>query len=121
MRQLVFIVEQPETLCSDIFDLFKLEECQVILVDNSSFALHLIKELKPDLVFCDFNTPNIDGTQMLKALNDDWATAKIPFVFLTESESHYPAMQLEATDYLTKPVNFPQVKQLISLQCQVLR
>ncbi len=120
MRQLVFIVAETETLCSNLFDLFKLEECQVIIVDNSSFALNFIKELKPDFIFCDFKTPDIDGTQIIKALREDKATAKIPFIFLMDSESHDSARQLGASDYLTKPINFLRLKQLMVHQYPVL-
>ncbi len=124
MQQLIFIAEQLETICSNIFDLLNLEGYQVILLDNSSFALRLVQELKPDLIFCDLSTPHVNGLSLLKALREDWTTAKIPFIFLmseTDSESRYQAMQLEANDYLNKPLNLKQLKQSIAHQGHLLR
>ncbi|MEW6493762.1 MAG: response regulator [Cyanobacteriota bacterium] len=124
MQQLVFIVEKVETICSNFLDLLSLKDFQVILVENSAFGLRLVKEIQPDFIFCDFNTSNINGYEILQKLREDWATGRIPFIALTsepDSESCRQAMQLGANDYLTKPISLNQLMKSINHQFDTLR
>ena len=124
MQQLVFIVERVETICSDLLDLLSLKDFQVIFIDNSDFGLRLVKEVQPDLIFCDFNTSQINGYEVLQGLREDWITARIPFIALTsdpDPDTHSQAMRLGANDYLAKPISLSQLMNFINNQPQVAR
>lgn len=122
MQQLIFIVEKVETICLNLLDLLNFKDFQVILVDDSTFGLRLIKEVQPDLIFCDLNTSKINGYEVLNELRNDLTTARIPFIALASEPdfgSRMKAMRLGANDYLTKPISFNQLLESINQQLSV--
>jgi two-component system LytT family response regulator len=65
-------------------------------------ALDLIVEHRPDLVFLDIQMPELDGFEVLAALDDDTLPA---FVFVTAFDDYaVRAFEVDAMDYLLKPV-----------------
>jgi len=64
-------------------------------------AIETIKEAEPDLLFLDIQMPEIDGFEVLKAIDD----GKIPAViFITAYDQHaLKAFEVHALDYLLKP------------------
>src|SRR5690242_7993905 len=71
--------------------------------DDGRAALDLIVELKPDLVFLDIQMPELDGFQVIAALDDDALPA---IVFVTAYDAYaIRAFEVDAIDYLLKPVN----------------
>ena len=70
-------------------------------------ALELVREHRPDLVLCDIAMPDMDGYDVVRALQADAATARLPVVFLTarhEFTERVRAFRLGVLDYLTKPI-----------------
>ncbi len=68
---------------------------------NGKDALEAIMEYKPDLVFLDIEMPDMNGFEVLKALNP----AEIPLVIFTTAFDQYAikAFEANALDYLLKP------------------
>ncbi|MBL7671309.1 MAG: response regulator [Bdellovibrionaceae bacterium] len=59
-----------------------------------------------DLVFCDWNMPNMTGIQLLGECKNDPNLANIPFVMVTSEADKgnvLEALQIGAADYLVKP------------------
>jgi DNA-binding NarL/FixJ family response regulator len=73
-------------------------------------GLAAIQRLKPDLVLCDISMPGTSGFDVLERLTATYPRhADIPLVFLTalaDRESVLRGRQLGADDYVTKPVDF---------------
>ena len=66
-------------------------------------ALEVInKGMKPDVIFLDINMPVIDGVDFYKSLKNP------PFVVFTTAYSEFAveAFDLQATDFLVKPISF---------------
>ena len=71
--------------------------------DDGRAALDLIVEQRPDLVFLDVQMPELDGFQVIAALDDDVLPA---IVFVTAYDAYaIRAFEVDAIDYLLKPVN----------------
>jgi len=71
--------------------------------DDGRAALDLIVEQRPDLVFLDIQMPELDGFQVIAALDDDVLPA---IVFVTAYDAYaIRAFEVDAIDYLLKPVN----------------
>ena len=71
--------------------------------DDGRTALDLIVEQRPDLVFLDIQMPELDGFQVIAALDDDVLPA---IVFVTAYDAYaIRAFEVDAIDYLLKPVN----------------
>ncbi|HEV8216101.1 MAG TPA: LytTR family DNA-binding domain-containing protein [Gemmatimonadaceae bacterium] len=71
--------------------------------DDGRAALDLIVEQRPELVFLDIQMPELDGFQVIAALDDDVLPA---IVFVTAYDAYaIRAFEVDAIDYLLKPVN----------------
>lgn len=76
---------------------------------NATQAIDLIEELKPDVIFCDIQMPGMNGFEMLKELE---AIPKV--VFITAYDEHaLKAFEINAIDYLLKPVDPERLKETI--------
>jgi two-component system, LytTR family, response regulator len=70
--------------------------------DDGAAALDVIVEAQPDLVFLDIQMPELDGFQVVSALDDDALPA---IVFVTAFDEYaIRAFEVDAIDYLLKPV-----------------
>ena len=71
--------------------------------DDGRAALDVIVDQRPDLVFLDIQMPELDGFQVIAALDDDALPA---IVFVTAYDAYaIRAFEVDAIDYLLKPVN----------------
>lgn len=78
-----------------------------LTLTESDKALRLIREEMPDIVLLDVMMPGVSGLDILRTMKHDRDLAHIPVVILTASpESHIKvqALELGATDFLSKPV-----------------
>lgn len=70
--------------------------------EDGRTALDLIAELRPDLVFLDIQMPELNGFEVISALEDE---AMPRFVFITAFDEYaVRAFEVDAMDYLLKPV-----------------
>ena len=71
-------------------------------------ALALLAQEKPDLLLLDVMMPHLPGFELLTALRSDPAMGMTPVIVLTAdgtSDTKRRALQLGATDFLSKPVD----------------
>ena len=67
---------------------------------NAIEAKEKINELKPDIIFCDINMPGKSGLELAEEIS-----GTVEVVFVTAYDEHaIKAFELQAFDYLTKPV-----------------
>lgn len=85
-----------------------LEDSYVIIeYDSGSAALAGLKDGRPDLILLDISLPEMDGTEVLRAIRADAALRLLPVIALT---AHAMAGDRERflaegfDDYLTKPI-----------------
>ena len=71
-------------------------------VSDGAAALDAIVERRPDLVFLDIQMPELDGFQVVSALDD----AVLPAIVFVTAYDEYAirAFEVDAIDYLLKPV-----------------
>ncbi len=71
---------------------------------------------RPDLILLDWNLPCRNGSEVLTELKGDERLKIIPVVVLTTSRSEQDALcayQLRANCYVTKPVDFDQLSNVV--------
>jgi two-component system LytT family response regulator len=91
---------------------------QIIATESKSKnAVHLIQDLQPDLVFLDVEMPHLNGFDLLKKLQP----ASFQTIFVT-AFSHYAidAIELQATGYLTKPINAEKLMAAVNIAAKHL-
>ncbi len=71
------------------------------------------RALHPDLITLDVIMPQQDGWSLLSRLKQDPALAKIPVVMLTILPDQELGYALGAADYLTKPIDRQQLRQVL--------
>ena len=91
----------------NITALLRFKAYEPIAAENGRLGLEMARWENPDLILCDVMMPELDGHEVLRALQADAKLAVIPFIFLTakgEKDDLRNGMNLGADDYLTKPV-----------------
>jgi PAS domain S-box-containing protein len=96
-----------------------LKEVTVVAAVQGSLGLELARAGSISMILLDIHLPDMSGEEVLRQLQLDDITARIPVVMLTadiSANSHHYA-QLGARDFVTKPVD---VNRLINLVNEVL-
>ena len=79
---------------------------EVTTAEDGQEGLELAQADPPDLIICDVEMPHMDGYGVVEVLQQNAATATIPFIFLTgrgDRVSMRQGMTLGADDYIAKP------------------
>jgi DNA-binding response OmpR family regulator len=88
----------------------------LIAYDAQVGVAAIIKRV-PDLVLCDVGLPSMSGFEILETVNGVTPRSnRIPFVFLTgwvDRDDELHGRSLGADDYLTKPIDFDILEQII--------
>jgi sigma-B regulation protein RsbU (phosphoserine phosphatase) len=93
---------------------------EVIVAEDGHQALELCETRPFDVVLLDVMMPGIDGLEVLRSLRERHPATELPVIMATardESDDVVQALGLGASDYVTKPLDFPVV--LARLRTQV--
>lgn len=98
------------------------------VANNGVQALDRALALRPDVCFLDIKMPGMTGLEVARALAEEWpdgpGTAPFPLlVFVTAYDQHaVQAFELQAVDYLLKPLSAPRLQSCCQrLQQQLAR
>jgi two-component system LytT family response regulator len=122
------IIADDEALSRDMLQT-QLEEIAPNLVSLTIVAMcttgretiGAVEELSPDLLFLDINMPDGDGMMVAKKL---FATsAQTPNIVFTTAHAEYAAdaFEVEAVDYLLKPIQSDRLKRAIERAIDIQR
>lgn len=77
---------------------------------NADEAIELVDKLKPQLMFLDIEMPEKNGFDLLEEL------IETPFVIFTTAYNEFAlkAFEVNALDYLLKPIEMPRLKEAIA-------
>ena len=102
----IFVVEDDEHIRTLVETLLKGAGYEIVCTGQPQEALEIARRERPDLVLCDIAMPVLDGYGVLRGLQSDPETARIPVVFLTahrEFSERVRAFRFGVVDYVTKP------------------
>lgn len=86
----------------------------VIQTNNGTQALPLVREHRPQLIFCDLVMPPLSGIKILKQIKMEFPHQKIIIMTgLHEESSAREAMDLGASEYLTKPISLDDLETVV--------
>ncbi|MEO8410746.1 MAG: HD domain-containing phosphohydrolase [Propionivibrio sp.] len=86
----------------------KLGDCEPVLFADASKGLLWCVENRPDLVIVDYMMPVLDGLQFIARFRAEPGCEETPVLMITANDGkdvRYEALQIGATDFLTKPVD----------------
>jgi two-component system response regulator HydG len=82
---------------------------------NGRDAIALLQARRADLVMVDLRMPDVGGLDVLRAIRDiDPRCQAVLMTGYASVETAVEAIKLGATDYLSKPLDFPRLEQLLA-------
>lgn len=115
-RYSVLLVDDEEDVIRIIMKKLDWESMGLVIIGhaaNGVEALEMAEELSPDIVMTDIKMPYMDGLTLCKKLKELSRTIRvIIFSGFDEFEYAKEAIKMEAAEYLLKPVNAVELKEV---------
>jgi DNA-binding response OmpR family regulator len=101
----ILVVEDHPTMRDAMRLVLEGEGFAIDEASDGDSALEMVRADPPDLVFLDLNIPGVSGTDVLRALKGDPATAAVSVIIVTATgeEGRERVIRLGADEYFTKP------------------
>jgi DNA-binding response OmpR family regulator/nitrogen-specific signal transduction histidine kinase len=109
----VLVVDDDEAARDLLVRFLRREGFAVRAAAHGEAALRLARELKPTAVLLDVMMPRMDGWAVLSAMKADPELADIPVIMVTFVQEKGLGFSLGAADYLTKPVQWARLKEVL--------
>jgi PAS domain S-box-containing protein len=85
----------------------------VAVAEDGRRGLDLARRLRPQAVLLDVTMPQMDGWSVLRTLRADPEVGATPIVMVTVLDEQSLAFSLGATDYLQKPIDWGNLRQIV--------
>ncbi len=90
---------------------------EVATAISGKLALKFLEKKETDLIFLDYEMPNMGGVEVMEMLQQNEKTADIPVVFLTgvtDVSKIQKALSMKPKGYLLKPINHEKLLDIIN-------
>ncbi len=106
----VLIIDDERAIRRALKEILEFEDCQVSEAENGKQGLDLILANQFDLVFCDIKMPQMDGNELLDALQEK--AIEIPIIMISGHgtvENAVQAIKKGAFDFIEKPLDLNRI------------
>ncbi len=96
----------------------------VVTAERGEEAIRIVNEERPDLMLLDIMMPDMDGYEVARRIRATEDLAYIPIIFVTardSTEDKVTGLDAGADDYLTKPINFPELEARVRSMLRIKR
>jgi diguanylate cyclase (GGDEF)-like protein len=96
----------------------------ILEASDGQQALSLVHETPPDLILLDVMLPDIDGYEISRRIKGSDTLPFIPIILVTARDStqdKVAGLDAGADDYLTKPINFPELEARVRSMLRIKR
>ncbi|MBI3332884.1 MAG: response regulator, partial [Candidatus Omnitrophica bacterium] len=108
----ILVVDDNEHNLSLLRVILRRHGYEPLLARSGEEALQQVLREPPDLIILDVMMPGMDGIEVCRRLKEDEETRLIPIVIMTslnQPEDKVRGIEAGADDFLTKPVNQPEL------------
>jgi CheY-like chemotaxis protein len=118
VRTLLYVEDNPANmrLIEQLID--RRPDLRLITAVNGTLGIELARTAQPTLILMDINLPGISGTDALKVLRADQATAHIPVIALSANAMYSDiekGLEIGFFRYLTKPIKVKEFMDTLNL------
>jgi signal transduction histidine kinase/ActR/RegA family two-component response regulator len=113
---LLLLAEDNELNILTLTDYLESKGYRVIIARSGSEVLDMARQQAPNIVLMDMQMPDLDGLQATRHLRSEHALAHIPIIAMTALAmpgDRERCLAAGASDYLSKPINFQQLIEVI--------
>ncbi len=99
-----------------VFALSRIKSVRVTEAEDGIMGLKKLATDRFDLIITDINMPIMDGLKLVRRIRTDERHRDVPIVVITTEgadEDRQRAMALGASAYVTKPIQAPQVIEIV--------
>lgn len=117
----ICIVDDDASVCVLLKTVFSKKGHEVYATESPLEALKHLQENTPDLIISDIQMPEMNGFDFATRLKTFPHLKNIPLVFLSAKNAHEDlrkGIALGVSDYLLKPIDLPQVVEMVSAQLE---
>lgn len=97
---------------------------EILEASDGEQALTLVHREPPDLILLDVMLPDINGYEISRRIKGDSNLPFIPIILVTalgETQDKVAGLDAGADDYLTKPINFPELEARVRSMLRIKR
>ena len=108
----IMVVDDDTQVTTLLEEVLTMEGYEAIVVNESSKALELARESKPDAFLLDLMMPEPDGFKVCRMLRAELAFLHTPIIIVTaldDTDSRIVAFGAGADDYVTKPYHIEEL------------
>ena len=116
-RPLVLVVEDFEDNRFMLRRLLEMSGYRVVEAVNGNQAVEKAAREQPDIILMDLSLPQLDGLAATRRIREQQGTRRVPIVAVSAHDSadfHAEALAAGCNEYVTKPIDFDQLVQLLS-------
>ncbi len=112
----VMVVEDFEDNRFMMRKLLEMSGYQVLEAINGEEAVRIAVSERPDLILMDLSLPLLDGLAATRRIRERDGLRNVPIVAVSAHDTadfHAEALAAGCNDYVTKPIDFDQLEQLL--------
>ena len=115
-RPVVLVVEDFEDNRFMMRRLLEMSGYRVVEAVNGNQAVEEAARQRPDIILMDLSLPQLDGLAATRRIRSQDGLGKVPIVAVSAHDSadfHAEALAAGCNEYVTKPIDFDQLVQLL--------
>ena len=120
----ILVVDDIPANLGLLFDALTQAGHRVLVAESGESALAQLQHETPDLVLLDYMLPGMDGMEVCKRIKALPDCTDLPILFLTavnELDEKVRALDAGAVDYVTKPIQTPEVLARVRTHLRIAR
>lgn len=102
-QRAVLVVDDEPAIRGLLALMLEGEDYDVATAGDGEEALAQVHQQRPDAILLDLMMPNVDGWQVIDALDQDAQAGHIPIIAMSASQRWFPVGEKDVRAYFSKP------------------